>query len=57
MLDNKLNNPKLKGALGVASKVMLVASAIGAFVEVFTNDAQSKKIEELSKKVAELEKH
>ena len=56
MLD-KFNNPKLKGALGVASKVMLVLSAVSAVAEVFANDAQSKKIEELSKKVADLEKH
>ena len=51
----KLNNPVLKRVGGVVGKVVLVLTAVGAFADVFANDAQARKIEELEKRMDKYE--
>ena len=51
----KLNSEKFKGLMGVFGKVALVATAVGAVIDVLAADKQAKTIDKLVKDVAELQ--
>lgn len=51
----KIDNTKLKGAMGVFGKIAIVVAAISAAVDVIATDRQAKTVEKLVKDVAELQ--
>lgn len=44
-----LDNPKVKGVMGVLGKIFIAVTAVGAAIDVFAADKQAKKVDVLWK--------